>query len=457
MMLSDAARAIDAQLQGDDLAFDRVSTDTRKIEVGALFVALTGPNFDGHDYLRQAQANGAVAVMVSDVSDDITLPQLRVHNTRVGLGLLAAHWRTQFACPVIAVTGSNGKTTVKEMIAAIFAQHHRVMATNGNLNNDIGVPLTLFRMDAKCEYAVIEMGANHVGEIEYLTRLTRPSVAVITNAARAHIEGFGSMDNIASAKGELFAGLDANGVAIVNRDDDYAGQWYEMAEESHCIGFGMNGIGDIQAQSVELNAANGSHFVLKTPEGHCEVSLPLAGKHSIANALAASAVAYVCDIALDDIRAGLERMKAVKGRLETVVDRVGFRLIDDTYNANPASFQVALDVLKACGDGERVLVLGDMAELGADAEQWHAEIGALAQTMGIEHLFAIGDRSHSAVNAFGEGGEHFVDSTTLVDVLSKKVMAHNNGITVLVKGSRSMSMDEVVTALVASTEEKVRH
>ena len=448
MMLSEAAKALGAELHGEDVAFAAVNTDTRTLQQGDLFVALCGENFDGHAFVAEAAARGAVAALIS-APVDAALPTLRVADTRLALGQLGAAWRARFAIPLVAVTGSNGKTTTKEMLAAILAQRGPVLATQGNLNNDIGVPLTLLRLRGEHRCAVIEMGANHPGEIAYLSNLARPTVALITNAAMAHIGGFGSLDEIAHTKGGIYEGLDENGIGIVNADDAYAGYWGALLGARRCMTFGMNHSSDVYAMAESVrcivdDTAITTSFHMHTPAGDASVVLPLMGVHNVMNALAASAAALAAGATLADIKAGLEAMRAVKGRLQVKKGIHGTRIIDDTYNANPPSVQAAIAVL-ATVEGEKVLVLGDMGELGDDAPLFHEQVGKQARQAGIGCLYTTGELSAGAVREFGANGRHCASHDELIAALLADLAA---GTTVLVKGSRFMRMERVVDALV---------
>lgn len=440
MRLSEAAALIHARYSGEDVSFSRVSTDTRTLHGGDLFVALSGEHFDGHDYIDQAGHQGAVAVMLSRPGE-ISLPALQVEDTRLGLGRLAAVWRRRYHLPVVAITGSNGKTTVKEMVAAILGQQGEVLATRGNLNNEIGLPLTLLQIRERHRYAVVEMGASHAGEIGYLTQLAAPRVAVITNAAPAHLEGFGSVEGVARAKGEIFAGLDEEGIAIINADDAYADYWRECAASRRVVTFGMQQPADVTAQWLATEGL--SRLQLQTPQGEVELQLHLPGRHNGMNALAAAAVAVALGIGLDKIRAGLASLQPVAGRMQLLDGLPGMRVIDDTYNANPSSLQAALQSLQSM-PGSRWLVLGDMAELGEEAGRLHAEAGRQARAAGVQRLYAFGPNSAKAVEAFGETGYHFTDLESLVAALCAEW--RGSGV-VLVKGSRSMRMERVVQAL----------
>jgi len=432
------------------VVFSSISTDSRTLQRGALFVALQGPRFDGHDYLSRALESGAVAAIVSQPQTDIAFPQICVADTLVALGQLAAHWRRQFGIPVVAITGSNGKTTVKEMLAAILRQQHAVLGTKGNLNNEIGVPLTLLGLTAEHQYAVVELGASKAGDIDYLTHMVEPDVALITNVAPAHLEGFGDIAGVARAKGEIFRGLSARGVAVLNADEARVGIWQVMAADKEKICFGLRNNAAVTAQ---INAESGTvdnAFLLKTPAGPITVGLRLVGRHNVMNALAAAAAAQALDIPLDQIKAGLEAMRPVDGRLAAVGGINGIRLINDTYNANPGSIRAALDVLSACR-GETVLVLGDMGELGNAAAALHEQVGRQARTCGITRLYAVGEFAGLAAGTFGQGGVQCDDHEALIQTLQHDLMQGTYTIdspcTVLVKGSRLMRMEQVVAAL----------
>ncbi len=438
--LSEAAHVLNAVQYGADVTFAGLSTDTRTIRKGNLFVALQGPNFDGHDYLQQAQCKGAVAATVSRVVVG-ALPQIEVEDTRIALGRLAAYWRSRFDLPLVAVTGSNGKTTVREMLAAILRPCGDTLVTRGNLNNDIGVPLTLSGLSAAHRYAVIELGANHPGEIAYLTDITQPTVAVVNNAAPAHLEGFGDLDGVARAKGELFEHLSDDGVCIINADDPYAGLWVSLADSRRVMTFGLEADADIQAGWQ--GDMNGSDISLHTPSGSIAFHLPLPGRHNIMNALAASAAAIALGLTPESIARGLSTMHAVGGRWQPCKGLQGAQLINDTYNANPGSLSVALELLTNRQD-ECWLVLGDMGELGDAGEILHQQMGRQARDAGLRYLFALGSLAAEAAEAFGEGGEAFESLDTLVNRLREQL---HPGVTVLVKGSRAMCMERVIDAL----------
>jgi len=441
MTLAAAARVLNGTHHGPDRTFTGVSTDTRTLARDELFVALTGPNFDGHAFLDVAARRGAAGAIVAR-PDHAPLPTVHVQDTRLALGQLAAHWRRQFDIPVIAVTGSNGKTTVKNMIAAILNERGPTLATQGNLNNEIGVPLTLLRLKPGDRFAVIEMGMNHAGEIDTLTHLARPTVALVNNAAAAHLAGLGTVEAVARAKGEIYAGLDANGVAIVNADDEFADLWRHLAAPHRLVTFGLDRPADVTADYT-LDA-EGSTIRLTTPQGGITMRLSLLGRHNVLNALAAGSAAQAAGASLADIRAGLEKLKAVSGRLEVKRGLNGARVLDDTYNANPGSLTAGIEVLRTAS-GERLLVLGDMGELGLTAEDIHRRVGELARRVGIKRLYAVGELSRAAVEAFGEGAKHFASQEALVKDLRRDLHADT---TVLVKGSRLMKMERVVAGIV---------
>ena len=443
MRLSEAALATQGQLIGPDVVFCCVGTDSRSIKKGQLFVALKGENFDGHEYAAQSLEQGASSVLVSKASN--VSPALVVKDTRLALGDLAAYWRAKFEIPVVAITGSNGKTTVKEMLAAILkvaaGDDESVLATQGNLNNDIGLPMTMLNLDKQHRYAVLEMGMNHTGELSYLTGLAKPSIAIVNNAGTAHIGELGSLEAIANAKGEIFEGLVDGGTAVINADDVFAGLWKSLASNHHQVTFGLKAKADVTAR-YELHEAS-SAVELITPKGTANFSLPAPGVHNVSNALAAASAALALNVSLEKIATGLSQFAGVKGRLQVKEGFAGAKVIDDTYNANPMSMKAAIDVLKASA-GERVFVMGDMAELGADAASMHAEIGAYAKTAGIEKFFALGALTKNAVIAFGENAAHFETLDTLVESLKSMMNAQA---TLLVKGSRSMRMERVVDAI----------
>jgi UDP-N-acetylmuramoyl-tripeptide--D-alanyl-D-alanine ligase len=440
MQLSEAARVLDGRRSGRDVGFCGISTDTRKLLPGSLFFALQGPNFDGHAYVDVAREQGAAAAAVSRHCKS-SLPQVEVGDTRLALGRLAAHWRSRFGLPVIAITGSNGKTTVRSMTGSILSRCGRTLTTQGNLNNDIGLPLTLARLDAADAFAVLEMGANHPGEIDYLAGIAQPSIAVVTNAGPAHLEGFGDLQGVARAKGELFARLGPDGLAVINADDTFAPLWRELAGHCQVLEFGLRSAVPVTAQW--RGDATGSDVSLVTPQGGMDLRLPLPGRHNVMNALAATAVAQAAGAGLDAIKAGLESLQPVAGRFNIHQLPGGIVLIDDTYNANPESLQVALEVL-AQTQGETWLVLGDMGELGETAADLHAAAGDSARSAGVHRLYGLGELACKAVHRFQGPGGCFADMDTLLDALRAGL---SGPLHILVKGSRRMRMERVIDAL----------
>ena len=439
MRLHEAAEALGARWAGKDVMLQGVSTDTRTLQPGQLFVALRGPHFDGHDYLGEAKAKGAAACMVE--RPVANCPALIVSDTRRALGKLARAWRRRFAIPLLAVTGSNGKTTVKEMLASILAQQGDTLATRGNLNNDIGLPLTLFGLDARHTSAVVEMGANHAGEIAYLTDLAEPTVAIITNAASAHLEGFGSLEGVARAKGEIFQGLGVNGTAIINADDRFAPLWRELANNNNQLTFGLHQSADVSARWQA--GVRGSDIQVTTPGGEFQCQLALLGEHNVMNALAAITAAQAVGLPLKIIKQGLECMQPVPGRLQLKPGINGSRIIDDTYNANPESLTAAIQVLAGFA-GKRILVLGDMGELGEDALTLHAEAGRIAKANRIDALYTVGAMAKAAAQAFEQGAQHFDDQASAIAALQPELTPN---VTVLLKGSRLSHMERVVNNL----------
>ena len=441
------ARAVLGAAPGDgredgDVRFRGVSTDSRRDCGGTLFFALRGPNFDAHDYVAAAARAGAVAA-VTELPSAEGLPRIVVRDARRALGRLAVAWRRRFEVPFVAVTGSNGKTTVKEMIASILRRRHHTLATAGNLNTDIGLAGTLLGLDSGHRRAVVEMGANHPGEIAELARLCTPRVGVVTQCAPAHLEGFGDVDGVARAKGELFESLPSEGFGVVNADDRFADFWTRQLGSRGIVRFGLQNPADVGAKFAPRE--HGSRITLATPEGEAEVDLALPGRHNVMNALAATAACLALGEPLAAIRKGLEAMQPVPGRLCARPLAGGSVLLDDTYNANPGSLRAALDVLAGRG-GECWLALGDMAELGEDERALHREAGQLARERGVARLYGIGPLAAEAVQSFGPGGRHHPTYDALVAGL-RADLGERSPITVLVKGSRSMGMERVVQAL----------
>jgi UDP-N-acetylmuramoyl-tripeptide--D-alanyl-D-alanine ligase len=458
MMMSQIAEALDAKLYGQDVLMTGVSKDTRDIHHGDLYVALVGEHFDGHQFVEGASSAGAVGALVSELQAEpqlLNLPQVKVNDTRIALGQLAAHWRQAWSAQkstgkLIGITGSNGKTSVKEMCRKILVDYaglQRVLSTKGNLNNDIGMPMMLLELGEQHQYAVIEMGANHVGEIDYLASIAKPDVAIVNNVGPAHLEGFGSLQDIAKAKAEIYNGLSETGVAVINLDDAFSPYWKDYCAK-HCsakniISFSMlDSKADVYAKFISDN-----RYQVHALNEQAELRLKVPGKHNVMNALAAIAATLSVGVPLHSIVSSLSEFENIQGRLTALDSQAGYRVIDDTYNANPLSVSVAIDVLAAM-QADTVLVLGDMAELGEDAEQLHAEIGSKAKNAGIKALYATGKYSINTVSAFGDNGFWFQNKNELTNALKEKLTA---GEVVLVKGSRSAAMDEVVKQILTQT------
>jgi UDP-N-acetylmuramoyl-tripeptide--D-alanyl-D-alanine ligase len=451
MTFSDLTAPLDARAVNGDCRFDGVSTDSRAIQPGQLFVALTGPRFDGHEYLEQVAAKGAVGALVEREVPDVALPQLVVLDTRKALAQLGAMNRNAFVDrPVAAITGSSGKTTVKEMLASILRTRGPVLATRGNLNNELGVPLTLLELAPEYTSAVIELGASRVGEIAFTVSLAKPHVAVLTNAGTAHVGEFGGPDRIVEAKGEIIEGLDANGVAVLNRDDKAFDIWRARAGSRKVLSFALRDTSaDLHASDINRDVRGCASFTLHSPLGSAPVQLNLLGTHNVANALAAAAAAYALGVSLDGIAAGLNNVQPVKGRAVAQITASGLRVIDDTYNANPGSVNAAVDILTSF-PGRKVLVLGDIGELGDWAEQGHRDVGAYARDK-VDALYAVGPLMTHAVEAFGEHAHHFATQAELITALASE---QEQNTTLLIKGSRSAAMENIVAALCGSSLEK---
>ncbi|HWJ33974.1 MAG TPA: Mur ligase family protein [Steroidobacteraceae bacterium] len=465
--LLDSARALGAPLSGtvggQEVPYGAVSSDSRTLGPGALFVALRGPNFDGTEFVAAAAARGAVGALV-ERAVPISLPQIVVPDALRALQQLATAWRADFDLPMVAVAGSNGKTTAKEMTAAILSRMGACMATLGNLNNHIGVPLTLMRLDTSHRSAVVEMGANRIGDVAELVKLARPTVGLITNAGAEHLEGFGDLDGVAKGEGEMVACLEPQATAIINADDPYAGYWRSVASARRIVTFGVHGAADGDAgrgsagggpagRRADFMARNAvqaiergefaTRFTLLCPLGECEILLKAGGAHNIANALAAAAAASAAGASLEDIALGLADFRAVSGRLQLKAGPRDSWIIDDSYNANPSSVRAGLEVLRSLS-GITWLVLADMAELGEHTSDSHAHIGSYARDCGVKRLFAMGAQSSRAVETFGAGGEWFGDADSLIRRLQSEL---SPGVTVLIKGSRVNRLERVVQAL----------
>jgi len=437
------ATILHGELHGADADIIDVTTDTRKLTPGCLFVALKGERFDAHDFAQDAVNGGAGALLVSRKLD-VKVPQLVVADTHQAFGELAAWVRQQVPTRIVALTGSSGKTSVKEMTAAILRECGNTLYTAGNLNNDIGVPMTLLRLTPEYEYAVIELGANHQGEIAWTVNLTRPEAALVNNLAAAHLEGFGSLAGVAKAKGEIFAGLPENGIAILNADNNDWLSWQEIIGARKTWRFSPNATGsDFTATNVHITV-HGTEFTIKTPIGDVDVTLPLPGRHNIANALAATSLALAVGASLEAVKAGLADLKAVPGRLFPIQLSENQLLLDDSYNANVGSMTAAAQVLSEM-PGFRVMVVGDMAELGDESVECHRQVGEAAKAVGIDCVLSVGKLSE-IISQASEVGEHFTDKPSLI-VRLKALIEEHSMMTILVKGSRSAAMEQVVLAL----------
>ena len=447
MRLNELCRIVQGELQGEDIAFASVSIDTRTLKPGDLFIAISGQRFDGHDFVNAAAERGACAAIVEHPVDS-PLPQVRVADARIALGQLGAAWRNAYPGQVVGLTGSNGKTTAKEMIAAVLSVDAKVLSTRGNLNNDLGVPLTLLGIQPDQRYAVIEMGANHLGEIAYVAALARPDVALITNAGEAHLEGFGSREGIARGKGEIIAALKADGIAILNADDQFFEFWKGLAGTRNVISFGFGNGAVVRgiADSVRVNW-KGDRFNTRFSCEHQgirhEIDLNLAGRHNVANALAAAATAVALGVDFAQIKQGLSHLFPVAGRIQPDRAANGALMINDTYNANPSSFKAALDVLMEM-PGQPWVALGAFGELGKTSDTLHADLGRQAKAMGVARLYATGPFADKAVEAFGPNAQYFSNQADLIETIAVELKPD---VALLVKGSRSQNMERVIEAL----------
>jgi len=461
--LTMVAQSVSGHLVGADQAFESVSTDTRTLQPGQLFFALHGENFDAASFVAEAGRRGAAGAVV-ERRQSCDLSQVEVGDARRALGQWAKSWRARFSVSVIAVTGSNGKTTVKEMIASILTQHlggdADLLVTEGNLNNEIGLPLTVLKLRDRHRIAVLEMGASHPEEIAYLADIAAPGVGVVTNAGVAHLEGFGSKEAVAAAKGELFESLSSDGIAIVNRDDPFFETWLHQCVDGTVHTFGLDDAADYRATDIRETVAGEDcelRFNIQTGtiqsgdiqsgNNSIQVCLPMAGSHNVRNALAATAAARAVGASWDAVRRGLATMDNVAGRLRALSGAGGATLYDDSYNANPGSVRAAIEFLAAHA-GQTWLVLGDMAELGSESLALHREIGAEAKHAGVSRLYCIGEQSRTAADGFGNGAEWFADIQSLADTLTG---LPKDGVTILVKGSRCMGLENLVAILEASS------
>lgn len=449
LQLSALAVHLDGRLIGEDLCIQAVSTDSRNLPAAALFVALRGARYDAHDFAADALAAGAVALVVERPLP-LACPQLVVADSRKALGQIGALVMAAVAPATVAVTGSAGKTTVKEMMAAILSQQGQVLATQGNFNNDIGVPLTLLRLTQADRYAVMELGANHRGEIAYTVDLVKPQAAIITNAAAAHLEGFGDIWGVARAKSEIFLGLPADGVAIFPADSQFSDFWTQRNAGHRIWNFAIDDAkATFHAHDVVMGDDGCARFTLCCPQGEVAVSLPLPGRHNVANALAAAAGTLALGVPLAAVATGLAQAPSVAGRLNCKRINPQLLVIDDSYNANLQSVKAAIDLLASYG-GRRMLVLGDMGELGADARRYHAEVGQYALARGLDLLLTCGELSQAASDAAAGRSQHFAGHAPLVAELAKLLQQQPQPTTVLVKGSRSARMEQVVAALIST-------
>ncbi len=442
MKLSDIAKTLKTELHGCDQEFSGVSIDSRSLQKGNFFIALKGENFDGHDYIAAAAKAGAVGALVNKLGS-YPLPTLLVPDTHQALIAWATQHRQQFNIPVIAITGSCGKTTTRALADSIFSLMGNTLASKSSFNNAIGLPLTLLQLSAEHQYAIQEVGANHGGEITHLMQILKPTLGVITCAAPVHIEGFGSLDGVAKAKAEIYEALSPEGIALLNVDDQYADFWRERIQARRTISFGIKHPAEVQAQAIKLDAEARPRFTLKMGQQQAQVQLQLMGEHNVLNALVAAATAHAYNIPFARIVQGLESAQTEKRRLQAKAGIKEARVIDDSYNANPTAMLAALKILYQHAP-PRVFVVGDMRELGSDAERYHTELGQQARACEVEALYCFGPLSKSAATAFGANSYWFEDMTTLIEHLQNNLQ---QGSTVLVKGSNSLGMDRVVKAL----------
>ena len=453
--LTMAAVAVQGTLTGTDRTFDAVSTDTRKLQPGELFFALRGEHFDAATFIDDAARIGAAGAVV-DCRQAGDLPQIEVADTRDALGALARVWRTRFHVPLVAVTGSNGKTTCKEMLASILRAAYDnavtsdsesiVLVTDGNLNNEIGLPITVLKLRDHHRVSVCEMGASHPGDIAYLANIAAPTIGVVTNAGAAHLEGFGSEAVVAATKGELFEALGEGGIAVINRDDSNYPLWCSFASPADQVTFGLHEDADYRASGIEEQVADASctlAFDMHMPDGTIQITLPMAGRHNVRNALAAAAAARAVGVSIEAVQTGLAGVQNIAGRLQAVKGPRGMRVFDDSYNANPVSVHAAIEFL-ADRPGETWLVLGDMAELGPDSARLHRAVGVRARQSGITRLFCLGTEAREAAGEFGAGALVFDAIDALREVMRDD--AHP-GVTALVKGSRCMGLDRLVASI----------
>lgn len=446
MMLSEIATVTHGKHLGADKPINGVSIDTRTTQPGELYVAIKGHQFDGNQFVNQAELAGAGAAILNE-GFSTRLPHILVSDTRLALGNLARAWREKSSAKVVGITGSNGKTTVKEMTASILSMAGETLYTQGNLNNDFGVPLTLLRLNENHRYAVIEMGANHLGEIAYTSAIAKPDVVILNNAGAAHIEGFGSLEGVAKGKGEIIETLKTEGIAILNKDDKYFDYWQSIAGDRKIISFGFNLDSEIKAKNMRSEISGNSFvtsFELASTETSIQIELKLAGQHNVKNALAAAAAAMALGIPIQHVKSGLESLNPVNGRLQAWIGRLGNTVIDDTYNANSDSFKAGIDVLVNC-KGKHWVVMGAFGELGPDSPKIHEDMGHLLISKGVVRLLAIGSDAKNTVRAFGKGATFFESQDELIETLNTEITGDE---TILIKGSRLQHMENVVAALV---------
>lgn len=446
MMLSEIAKVTNGTHVGSDVEVASASIDTRAIQSGDLYIAIKGHQFDGNEFVEKAKQAGAAAAILNE-NFTSKLPHILVNDTRLALGQLAGAWRNKVSAKVVGITGSNGKTTVKEMTAAVLGGAGSVLFTKGNLNNDIGVPLTLFQLSEHHRYAVIEMGANHLGEIAYTSTIVKSDAVILNNAGAAHIEGFGSLDGIAKGKGEIIETLKPDGVAVLNKDDKYFGYWLSIAGSRKVLSFGLSEGADITARNIQteiINNAFATTFDLMASSTTLKVNLKLAGQHNVLNALAATAAGLALGLNLVQIKAGLESVNPVTGRMQPLVGKLGNIIIDDTYNANADSLKVGLDVLVNC-KGKHWVVLGAFGELGPESPRIHEEIGKLISSKGVVRLLALGSDAKNTARGFGKGATFFDSQDELIGTLKNEL---KGGETILIKGSRTQRMENIAAALV---------
>lgn len=443
MQLSEAAKIMNGELRGQDAYFFGGASDTRKLKPGEIFFAWKGEKSDAHDYLESAELNGAICAVVERFIPSAQIAQIIVKDSQKALGKIAKAWRKEWQGTMIALTGSNGKTTLKEMVTSILSVNHEVLATEGNYNNHVGCPLMLLRLNKHHTHAVIEMGASNPKEIEYLTKIVQPDIAILNNAGECHLEGFGSLKGVAKAKAEIFLGLSKTGTAIINADDQFAEFWQTCVSDFKSVTFGITNSADVSADKIENQQFQ---LNLNTTQESAQIQLKLLGRHNILNALAASACAQAAGESIATIQKGLEALTPVKGRLQVVKVKENVQLINDAYNANPNSLKAGID---ACSVGERWLVLGDMRELGEKEHEIHFNCGQYAKNAGFTKLFTLGDLTKSAVKGFGDDANAYDTHEALLVALKDDIKAYEAPtlLTILLKGSNSMNMQFFYEAL----------